>query len=486
MKRSCWRILILVILAISLLSCDSGSEANDIIDGDEDNATDGDVPSDGDNELMMDGDEAPDGDLPLDGDDADSDPELEGEDEVDWSDSDLLGDIDGEPCPVRSCGVQARCLWTGGEQHCECYPGYAGDPYDECNDIDECGIDNAGCDPLTECHNEIGSFWCGPCPEEGYMGNPSIGCEPILNEHQERFTIGATGLFIPLYRNYPLTEVQEGIEHAVIVIHGTSRNADDYYLRMYHAVRKANLTPSTLVISPRFMIAEDTPAVDEFYWDENSEWKIGDYSSDQLASRVSSFTVIDKLIETLGDIDLFPAMKHILIAGHSAGGQFVQRFAAGSAAEDATDIPLRYAVANPSSYLYLNNQRIVADSLDTFAVPETDCTGYNDYKYGLENLNPYMANVGAAQIPGRYLGRDLLYLLGEDDIDQAGDSLDLTCPAMLQGAQRLERGTIFYNYLAYYIGSAIHDKVIVPGVAHDSDAIFNSDEGVQAMFGWME
>lgn len=330
MKRSCWRILIIAILAISILSCDSDSSVNDI-DGDDETATDGDVASDGDDELTTDGDTPPDGDFPADGDPlSDGDAELEQEEDIDFSDGDLPGDIDGEPCPVRPCGVQARCLWTGGEQHCECYPGYAGDPYDVCNDIDECAVDNAGCDPLTECHNEIGSFWCGPCPEQGYMGTASIGCEPILNDHRERFTIGATGLFIPLYRNYPLTEVQEDIEHAVIVIHGAGRNADDYYLRMYHAVRKANITPGTLVIAPRFMIADDTPAEDEFYWDENSGWKMGDYSTDQLASRVSSFTVIDELIEALADDDIFPNMKHILIAGHSAGGQFVQRFAAGS------------------------------------------------------------------------------------------------------------------------------------------------------------
>ncbi|XP_062499001.1 fibrillin-2-like [Corticium candelabrum] len=44
-----------------------------------------------------------------------------------------------------------------------------------CTDVDECQINNGGCDTLTSCTNTIGSFQCGPCPL-GYLGTGLTGC----------------------------------------------------------------------------------------------------------------------------------------------------------------------------------------------------------------------------------------------------------------------------------------------------------------------
>ena len=76
-----------------------------------------------------------------------------------------------------------------------------------------------------------------------------------------------------------------------------------------------------------------------------------------------------------------------MIAGHSAGGQFANRFAAAHPAQPET----RYIVANPSSYLYLDAQRREDLWLDKFSIPKSDvCFNYNHYKYGTEILNAYM------------------------------------------------------------------------------------------------
>jgi hypothetical protein len=49
-----------------------------------------------------------------------------------------------------------------------------------CIDINECATNNGGCDPLTLCDNDTGSFDCGPCPI-GYTGSGDTGCTD-LNE----------------------------------------------------------------------------------------------------------------------------------------------------------------------------------------------------------------------------------------------------------------------------------------------------------------
>jgi hypothetical protein len=300
-----------------------------------------------------------------------------------------------------------------------------------------------------------------------------------------RITIpGTDGLKIPYYRNYPLGTQNNDIEHAIIVIQGNQRQPENYYKNMFHAAQTAGASSNTIIIAPNFMIPEDNPKDDEIYWDYSNGWKQGDKSTRDRSIRISSFEVMDQIIYKLDEPGKFPNLKSIVIIGHSAGGQFVQRFACGSRAENLIDIPIRYIVANPSSYLYLDEARVLDGTDDEFSIPSKSCKGYNKYKYGLQEMNSYMQAVGAYQIREQYGDRDVVYLLGNRDDNPNSDDLDTSCPAALQGNNRLERGLIYFNYLKYYYGLPRHTCSVVNGAGHDSYAMFNSPECIDAVFGW--
>src|SRR3546814_9913326 len=84
------------------------------------------------------------------------------------------------------------------------------------------------------------------------------------------------------------------------------------------------------------------------------------------------------------------------------------------------------------------------DSMTSFreltSVEREDCPDYNDYKYGLQDLNSYMDAVGAEALPARYEHRNVIYLLGQGDHDPESSSLDDSCEGMWEGHNRLYRG----------------------------------------------
>ena len=311
--------------------------------------------------------------------------------------------------------------------------------------------------------------------------NPDCVCPNRIN-----FTINADKLKIPYCRNISLEYANEDIKQAVIIIHGLNRNAHTYYTNILNAARDHNgADQHTIILAPQFLLERD---IENFelsnkilFW-SNHGWKQGNKSlstpDNHRPFRISSFSAIAQIIQRLARPNRFPNLRQITIAGHSAGGQFVNRFAAANQVKP-DGISLRYIVANPSSYLYFNQERRVEKTLNQFAVPDvSSCPNYNKYKYGLEDLNSYMKAINLDQIRSQYLNKEVIYLLGSEDNRSNSFDLDTSCEAMLQGKERLERGMIYFNYLRHYYGSAIletHKKVIVPGVQHDDFGMFNSE-----------
>ena len=51
----------------------------------------------------------------------------------------------------------------------------------------------------------------------------------------------------------------------------------------------------------------------------------GGASQEFAGNRVSSFSVYDEIIAKLGNMQIYPNMKTVIVAGFSTGGEFVQR-----------------------------------------------------------------------------------------------------------------------------------------------------------------
>jgi|GEM_PF-85017 len=304
------------------------------------------------------------------------------------------------------------------------------------------------------------------------------------------FSIDINGLSfkVPCYVSKDLTQKDNAVTRFIIVVHGNNRNAADYNLAMLTAAAESQAMHNTLIVAPQFLTQTDInhfkPGDDYLFW-YNSGWKIGDLSRDTGTNprdeKISSFSVLDQLIVHVLSSGNFPEIKDIIVAGFSAGGQFVNRYAASSPVyeqiKQTYGMEIRYMVGAPSSFLYMNNERRVAGSADQFAVPVTNCLEYNDYKYGLNNRNNYLAQTTDSLLIARYEARNILYLAGSQDNNPNASALDKSCPAMLQGGHRLERMLIYFNFLKYFYGSGIEGRQqfqVVSGVGHDHNAIFRS------------
>ena len=316
---------------------------------------------------------------------------------------------------------------------------------------------------------------------------------------QAQFNVGSNRLFIyqngdslglPYYSNLSLNEVHDDAKLAIVVLHGASRNADDYYDRMYAVVNGVGMD-STIIIAPQFLRTGDLDvhnlSEDVLYWTNTTNWTAG-YTSGNTSNHnrpftISSYSIMDTLLYRLAMNN--PILNQMVFVGFSAGGQFVNRYVGGN---DVTDrifqefnLSMRYIVGSPSSYLYMNDERRIEGTVDQFAVA-SGCSGYNDYKYGLDDLNNYMSTAGSDSIRIRYSRREVIYLIGGSDNEGTTD-----CQSMAQGNHRYERSIIYFNYLQYYFSSEIlgrHQHAIIPNIDHDSYNIFNSACGRKALFGY--
>lgn len=302
-------------------------------------------------------------------------------------------------------------------------------------------------------------------PEDGTfaIGNDEQ-YRPVLAVGDQRVRAGA-GL-LACHASRPLAGLRRGGEPLVVVVHGALRDSDRYLAHAQDASRRAG--SDALIVAPQFLSVADPVPEGTLYWDVEG-WK-GGYSALGPAA-VSSFTAMDSLLDQF-------AAAEVVIFGNSAGGQFVNRYAAVGHGPDVLarrGVRVRFIIANPSTYLYFGQDR---------PYPVPDGTGVNRWRYGFDDAPAYV-HTGPRQSLHRYLGRDVTIVLGAQDTDRAARLLEVSPAAMAQGTNRFERGIRYDQHVRGHAReaglTAGHNLIQLAGAGHAASDVL--DQIGEIMFG---
>jgi pimeloyl-ACP methyl ester carboxylesterase len=317
-------------------------------------------------------------------------------------------------------------------------------------------------------------------------------CSTATPDCTARLPLGDGSKFATYYRNYPIDKPNLKIERVMIIIHGAGRNADDYFSTGMASAFLAGALDNTLVISPLFAgnngaACKDALATNEIAWD-CGDWKNGFESLNHKG--VYSYDLLDALLTKIADPKLFPNLKGIVVSGHSAGGQFTHRYAAVNKVHNNIRVPVRYVVSNPSSYVYLDAERLPREfkcddkgKCDEDFRPYADrrnCTTFNDWMHGLDKLKGYAASLTADKIREQLLTRPVTYLMGElDTLPIAG--FDSSCISMAQGPTRYDRAKAYFAHVTK-LKAKDHSFVTVPLCGHNNRCIWTADQALPVVF----
>lgn len=304
------------------------------------------------------------------------------------------------------------------------------------------------------------------------------------------------GVWVPFASSHaPSTRRDESIRRILISVHSSGFNALQYLENARLAASKVpGALDETLIIAPQFFQKSAIPGSIPgglLYWTVSpyrgsSRGAVGPEGT---ALSISAYAILDDMLVRLCNRRVFPNLKDIVLVGHSAGGQLVQRYAMVGRFEPPKGIHCRWVVCAPSSFAYPTPERPVRGAKGKFAVPSgkvlTQAPRYNHWGYGLEGPYGYFKGFDRDATVRRYGERHVYYLCGERDNDPNDGSLGKSGGAMLQGRHRRERMELFYAYLKHTYGRDIterHKMAITPGVGHYGRGNMTSRAGLRFLF----
>ena len=219
------------------------------------------------------------------------------------------------------------------------------------------------------------------------------------------------------------------VARAIILVHGSSLNPSVYLDTTKALAQDYGVLLNTVdIIAPHFMTQKNWAHYSVLdhryhYWN-GGNWKHGDKSN----LGVSSFAVVDHIIGHL--LKNRPNLEHILVAGQSAGAQFVSKYALGTDVRlrrrsDNVLVGIRFWSANAQNYMF-------PDSWRPFST--ANCSRYNDYFRGIDKRNDYMGSLSASELLHNAIHRKIYWTVGEDDDDTVGNGCDMN-----QGSLRVMR-----------------------------------------------
>jgi len=294
--------------------------------------------------------------------------------------------------------------------------------------------------------------------------------------------------------SYALDKANPAITRALIMVHGAGRNWDHYFETSTGAGFLASALDNTIIIAPRFAAGNDTVATNEIKWPERGDtWRSGGMSPTN--PTISSFDFVDEIVRALGNKKLFPNLTKVVVAGHSAGGQYATRYQMTSKVHGTLRVEISYVVANPSSYAWPAAARPLptgdADTTGAYkealgqdgekvhanftygAFDSAKAPSFNRWPAGLQNRSGYTAGMTDDQLRKNLASRAVTFLLGQVDVLPLG-GFDSSPNAMAQGPTRRARGEAFAKYIADSLG-AKPVTIIVPECGHNDRCIFTTD-----------
>lgn len=303
------------------------------------------------------------------------------------------------------------------------------------------------------------------------------------------------------YATHALGKRNATITRALIMIHGASRNADHYFETATAAGFLADALENTIIIAPRLIASPDKPEANEVEWPNGTQsWRAGGFSVSH--PTLTSYDFVDAIVKKLADKSVFPNLTRIVVAGHSAGGQVVTRYAMVNKVHDTRGVRITYVVANPSSYAWPVALRPTrtgdADTTDAYKASlgnrgdslHTNFTfgpfdakqapTFNRWPTGLDSLTGYAAGMNVDQLRKQLVERPTTFLLGQVDVLPLG-GFDASANAMAQGPTRRARGEAFYKYVTETMG-AQHHAQIVSECGHNDRCIFTTNSVFPVIF----
>ena len=290
---------------------------------------------------------------------------------------------------------------------------------------------------------------------------------------------------LALYVSRDWQTPQPGVTQAVILVHGLL-GRDVFVRTADELAMAADAGRTTVLIAPQFLSDLDVtshrlPAT-LLHWRPSAPGGGGKATG---PAPISSFEVMDVILARLADRARFPDLRRVVVAGHSGGGQMVQRYAVvghGEAALTGAGIAVRYVVANPGSYLYFSAERPQPNG--SFApVDERRCPAFNRWRYGLIDAPAYVVEKSPGDLERAYAAREVIYLLGTADNDPTHYELDTSCGGEAQGPHRYARGVAYMRYMQMRHPNGLHHRLQdVTGVGHQGKAMFVSACGLAALF----
>ncbi|ETS86981.1 hypothetical protein PFICI_00809 [Pestalotiopsis fici W106-1] len=292
--------------------------------------------------------------------------------------------------------------------------------------------------------------------------------------------------------------VESNVQRAVVIVHGLNRDPGTYMSNMLSALSQVTTdsninTDSVAIMAPYFPNGDDKnygypwtdglksgrgSTTNALVW-SGSQWSAGGNNQYPYTSKnTSSYAVLDQVIQYFDNTTLFPNMKQIVIAGHSMGGQTVQRYAA-IGAQLNTKSPVSYWVANPNSYVWLSTDRPFSTA---------SCAAYDVYREGFTNFSTYpmtyatsLVAQGRSAILANFNSKAVNYARGTKDLgdDSSG------CAPGTTGSNRNER---FFNFIKAFPPSCPNptggncDTVDFINSGHDGGAMMASSAGLARLF----